>query len=105
MCSCVLNTVYHKRNTAAHGAHKTSQREKKEERTSEGAHSQTSICTELKTNQSPTALRETEELDSVCVHLCDPSGGISEGGNNKSSNCSPTLEWAKLKVARTEAVC
>lgn len=88
LASCALNAVYNN-NIAANRAELSVQAHTlpREEGGGGGnnfrgspqhAHSQTSICTELKSNQSLTPLQETEELDSVCVHLCDPSGRISD---------------------------
>lgn len=93
LASCALNAVYNNNIVAnraqpsvqAHTLPRERRGEEERERGRENfrgspqpAHSQTSICTELKTNQSLTPLQDTEELDSVCVRLCDPPGRISD---------------------------
>lgn len=88
LASCALNAVYNN-NSAANRAEPSTQknahtfpREGEGEENFRGspqpAHSQTSICSELKTNQSLTPLRDTEESDSVCIRLCDPPGRASD---------------------------
>lgn len=90
LASCALNAVYNNNIVAnraepsvqAHTLPRERGRGRKERENIRGspqpAHSQTSICTELKTNQSLTPLQDTEELDSVWLHLCDPPGRISD---------------------------
>lgn len=86
LASCALNAVYNN-NSAANRAEPSTQThthfpEKEREENFRGspqpAHSQTSICSELKTNQSLTPLQDTEESDSVCIRLCDPPGRASD---------------------------
>lgn len=71
LASCALNAVYNN-NIAANRAEccvqakrtHTHFRQRNFRGSPQPAHSQTSICTELKTNQSLTPLQDTEELDS-----------------------------------------